>query len=378
MAAAIETLSDGSVDPRWLVYMSPSISVCGVSQRAGLLEHPAEALQFYRSAGIQVAFEELHCGVRAVFVLGADETACQDIFGIQARGMIYDGAGRAFFEPKLQEAMLLGTQQALERVGAFERLQARVLIFEAIVQPWSLKRQEQLARNILPAAATLLASRSRALEALEQALQRRLPVKQLRDGAARDREAALAAQRASAGLVWPVKGAEGIKLAPLHLLGSERRSYLTEDRRWQAQELDRWLPGWSQWVPTRRIFVTAYEHERAVMDFWDQIQQRRGAGLLVRSVDPLPRHAGRLEAPLMKVRTREFLRVVYGPQYLNPDMLQWLRERPVRQLRQVCAREWALAAEGLDIFPRGEGFASYHPFALGVLASQNELIDPRR
>lgn len=80
----------------------------------------------------------------------------------------------------------------------------------------------------------------------------------------------------------------------------------------------------------------------------------------------------------MKVRTRDFLRVVYGPQYLNPDMLQWLRERPVRQLRQVCAREWALAAEGLEVFPRGEGFASYHPFALGVLASQNELIDPRR
>lgn len=378
VSAALEQLSDSSVDPRWLIYIPPSIAICSPSQRAGLLEHPSDVLQFYRSAGLPVVMEEMHFGVRAVFIIGRTDAACDARFGVAAPGMIYDGQGKAFFEPRLQEPAILLARETLERAGAFERLGAELLIFEALVQPWSLKRQEYMARQALPAATALLGSRGRALEALELAMQRRIPVKALRDAAARDREAALQAQKALQSCTWPVKGIEQVKIVPIQLLASDRTTYVQQDRRWQVTELERWCQESPQFVKCRRVFVSGHDQERAALELWDTLQQGRGAGMVARTLDAMPRQGGRLEVPVMKIRSRDFLRVVYGPQYLNPDMLQWLRERPVRQLRAVSARECALAAEGLELFVQGSGFAAYHPYALAVIASQQEVTDSRR
>ena len=51
-AAALEVMSRFAVDPRWLVYLPPTMSPSETSQEPGYLEHPAEALAYFRSSGV--------------------------------------------------------------------------------------------------------------------------------------------------------------------------------------------------------------------------------------------------------------------------------------------------------------------------------------
>ena len=42
-AAALEVMSRFAADPKWLIYLPPTMSPSETSRREGLLEHPAEA-----------------------------------------------------------------------------------------------------------------------------------------------------------------------------------------------------------------------------------------------------------------------------------------------------------------------------------------------
>jgi protein phosphatase len=60
-AAALEVMSRFAADPRWLIYLPPTMSPCEISSEAGLLDHPAEAFAYYRSQGApRVVCEEKH------------------------------------------------------------------------------------------------------------------------------------------------------------------------------------------------------------------------------------------------------------------------------------------------------------------------------
>jgi protein phosphatase len=68
--AALEVMSRFAANPKWLIYLPPTMSPCETSREAGLLEHPAEAYAYFRCQGVaQVVCEEKHMGSRAVVVV---------------------------------------------------------------------------------------------------------------------------------------------------------------------------------------------------------------------------------------------------------------------------------------------------------------------
>lgn len=60
----------------------------------------------------------------------------------------------------------------------------------------------------------------------------------------------------------------------------------------------------------------------------------------------------RLVQPGVKVRGREYLRIVYGPDYTS--RLDRLRQRHLGLKRSLALREYALGIEALDRLARGE------------------------
>jgi hypothetical protein len=73
---ALEVMSRWAADPKWLIYLPPTMSPSETSRLPGLLEHPAEAFTYYRAHGIpKVVCEEKHMGSRAVVVVCRDEAA---------------------------------------------------------------------------------------------------------------------------------------------------------------------------------------------------------------------------------------------------------------------------------------------------------------
>ena len=116
-AAALEVMSRFAVDPRWLIYLPPTMSPCETSREAGLLEHPAEGFAHYRAEGVpRVVCEEKHMGSRAVVVVCRDEQAARDRFGVATgeTGSVYTRTGRRFFNDLELEAQFLDrVRQAL-------------------------------------------------------------------------------------------------------------------------------------------------------------------------------------------------------------------------------------------------------------------------
>ena len=71
-AAALEVMSRFAVDPRWLIYLPPTMSPPATTTREGLLEYPTEAFDAYRSAGItELICEEKHMGSRTIAIVDA-------------------------------------------------------------------------------------------------------------------------------------------------------------------------------------------------------------------------------------------------------------------------------------------------------------------
>ena len=81
--------------------------------------------------------------------------------------------------------------------------------------------------------------------------------------------------------------------------------------------------------------------------------------------------------PGVKVRGREYLRIIYGPEYTSPENLERLRDRKVSHKRSLAGREFALGVEAVERFVRKEPLYRVHECVFGVLALESEPIDPR-
>ncbi|HEX2823829.1 MAG TPA: polynucleotide kinase-phosphatase, partial [Streptosporangiaceae bacterium] len=69
-AAALEVMSRFAIDPRWLLYLPPTMSPVTTSPHPGTLEHPEQAFAAYRADGVSsVLCEEKHMGSRAVLLV---------------------------------------------------------------------------------------------------------------------------------------------------------------------------------------------------------------------------------------------------------------------------------------------------------------------
>ena len=84
-----------------------------------------------------------------------------------------------------------------------------------------------------------------------------------------------------------------------------------------------------------------------------------------------------LVQPAVKCRGREYLRIIYGPEYTAPENLNRLRERGLAGKRSLALREFALSIEALERFVRHEPLHRVHECVFGLLALESEPVDPR-
>ncbi len=146
--AALEVMSRFAINPKWLIYLPPTMSPSETSKLSDYLEYPKEAFDYYRGAGVEkVICEEKHMGSRAIVIVGKDEKTIQQTFGIENEGIgvIYTRTGRAYFNDKVTEqAFLQRVNGALEQSGFYERFQTDWVCLDAELMPWSAKAQSLL------------------------------------------------------------------------------------------------------------------------------------------------------------------------------------------------------------------------------------------
>lgn len=385
-AAALEVMSRFAVDPRLLPYLPPTMAPTATSQVEGYLEHPAEAFAQYKEDGVaRVVCEEKHMGSRAVALVCRDAGVARERFGVAEgpTGALYTRTGRPFFDDSAVTEEILGRlREAVTAAGLWEELGTDWLLLDAELMPWSLKASGLLRSQYAAVGAAAGAAFPGALTALEGAAERGVGVRELL-GKQRERAADAAAfTEAYRRYCWATDGLEGVRLAPFQILAVQGRSLAAVPHDEQLALIDRLVEhdGSGLLQTTRRLFVDTGDAEsvRGGVDWWLEMTGRGGEGMVVKPVGAVVRSGqGRLVQPGIKCRGREYLRIIYGPEYTRPENLARLRGRFLNHKRSLALREYALGLEALDRLAEGEPLWRVHEAVFGVLALESEPVDPR-
>ncbi|GAB2856189.1 polynucleotide kinase-phosphatase [Nocardioides pacificus] len=382
-AGALEVMSRFALHPRWVPYLPPTMAPVATSRRVDLLEHPAEAFEAYASQGTtDLICEEKHMGSRAVALVCRDAAAAAARFGATAgeSGAVYTRTGRSFFERDLTERLLEGLRGAVGAAGLWEELGTDWLLLDAELLPWSAKAEELLREQYAAVGAAAGAMLPAAVSGLQQAADRGIDVSDLL-GRTRAREDD--AERFTAAYrryVWPTDGLDGVRLAPFQVLAAQGATYHDHDHGWHLAVADRLVEAAPALVrTTRRVRVDATDPDSlaAATRWWEDLTEAGGEGMVVKPFANLTRTRGGPAQPGLKVRGREYLRLIYGPDYTAPEHLTRLRDRNLGHKRSLALREYALGLEALERHARDEPLWRVHEAVFAVLALESEPVDPR-
>jgi protein phosphatase len=383
-AAALEVMSRFAMDPRWLVYLPPTMAPTATSMRPDLLEHPESAFAEYRSEGVpQVICEEKHMGSRAIVVVCRDGDIARERFGVDSgeTGAIYTRTGRPFLDGREDtEAALSRVREAADAADMWGELDTGWLVLDCELMPWSAKAIELIRRQYAAVGAAAHAALAATVATLETAQTRGLEVEKLLDHERRRIEDIDRYVDAYRRYVWPVNGVADLRLAPFHILAAETGVFSSHDHAWHLARCDRLVaadPDWFQQTGRLVLDLTDAEDEARGLAWWEELTGRGGEGMVVKPMSFVAQGRRGIVQPGIKCRGREYLRIIYGPEYTDPSQIERLRSRNLGRKRSLAVREFGLGIEALERFVRREPLYRVHECVFGVLAMESEPVDPR-
>jgi protein phosphatase len=394
--AALEVMSRFAADPKWLIYLPPTMSPCESSSRESFLEYPTEAFDYYRKAGVEtVVCEEKHMGSRAVVVACRDAESAKSRFGIETgeQGIVYTRTGRRFFNDLETEGALISRlAKAMEKSGFWDVFETNWVCLDCELMPWSAKAQDLLqnqyaavgaaARQAVPAVVASLQEAAARLESSESVAS----IEGLLERFSTTGNNVEKFTNAYRQYCWPVDSIEDLRLAPFHILATEKSVHVDRDHLWHMSEIAKFCEADSShlFFTTRHLKVDLSDPASVAAgeNWWRELTSTGGEGMVVKPLDfiELTRPTkGRSDVcqPAVKVRGSEYLRIIYGPDYDTSENLSRLRQRHLGRKRSLAIREFALGIEALERFVAREPLRKVHECVFGVLALESEPVDPR-
>lgn len=382
-AAALEVMSRFAVDPHWLIYLPPTMSPSETSKEERMLEHPQDAFAYYRTHGVsQVVCEQKHMGSRAVVIVCREPHVAKRRFGLseEVDGISYTRAGRPFFtDDKLEREFLAVVKNAITAANLWNELESDWFCLDCELMPWSVKAQGLLQAQYAPVGTAGRLALKEALTQLEAAKNRGID---LGDLPKHYETRALTLERyteAYAQYCWPVKSLADFKLAPFHILAGEGKVFTDKNHIWHMTMISKICAGQELLLATPYQVVDVYDEARCHkgIEWWEELTARGGEGMVVKPLDFIAEYKGQIIQPAVKCRGREYLRIIYGPEYTLPDNLKRLRQRSLGRKRSLALREFALGIEALERFVKREPLYQIHECVFAVLALESEPVDPR-
>ena len=382
--AALEVMSRFAIDPRWLIYLPPTMSPVETSPLDGYLEHPTEAFDYYKKQGVvEVICEEKHMGSRAVMIVCRDKNVAERKFGVSGgrNGILYTRTGRPFFKDEgMERAMVSKVRTALGKSGFWKEQQTDWVILDCELMPWSAKAQALLVDQYASVGAAATAALPQVSAVLEMAGKRGIETEELLNQY-KEKEAALEKYvTAYQQYCWPVESLADYKLAPFHILATERAVHADKDHVWHMETLRKVCqvdPELMLATTWHRVDLRDEEAVAKATQWWLDLTGKGGEGMVVKSLDFVVKNKRKIVQPAMKVRGKEYLRIIYGPEYDRAENLTRLKKRNLRSKRNLAISEFALGMEALERFVRGDSLRRVHECVFGVLALESEAVDPR-
>ncbi|MBI3221225.1 MAG: polynucleotide kinase-phosphatase [Bacteroidetes bacterium] len=383
--AALEVMSRFAINPKWLIYLPPTMSPSETSALNDYLEHPIEALNYFKSQGVdKVVCEEKHMGSRAILVIGKDEEAIRTRFGIENEGIgvCYTRTGRNFFtDSELEKQFIDRVNKALTSADFWTRFQTDWVCLDAELMPWSAKAQALLKDQYASVGAAASAALTHVMDVLTETTARNLGgLDELQKRFAAKKEMMADYTTAYRNYCWPVNSVDDYKLAQFHILATEGAVHVDKDHVWHMNEISLLCAHDPQWLMATPYHVVDLNDQTAVdatIQWWTELTDKGGEGMVIKPYQFITTGKKGLVQPAIKCRGREYLRIIYGPEYTAPENSVRLKNRGLSGKRSLALREFALGVESLERFVKKEPLRKVHECVFAVLALESEEIDPR-
>jgi len=382
---ALEVMSRFAINPKWLIYLPPTMSPCATSDLPNFLEHPVQALNYYQKRGVEkVVCEEKHMGSRAVLVICKDEETVLKRFGIENEGIgvCYTRTGRNFFnEPVMEKAFMTRVNQCLSEANIWEKFNTDWICLDAELMPWSAKAQALLKDQY----ASVGAAAGNALTVVEQVLQKAVGrgMKEAQSCLEKFETKAKAIDKyvkAYQNYCWTVRNIDDYKLAPFHILATEGRVHVDKTHEWHMEhiaEICQNDPRLFMTTPYKIVELNDPSSFDDAVQWWLDLTSKGGEGMVVKPYHFIAYGSEGLLQPAVKCRGSEYLRIIYGPEYDAPENIERLKNRSLSRKQSLALREFALSIEGLERFVKKEPLRRVHESVFGILALESEEVDPR-
>ena len=383
--AALEVMSRFAINPKWLIYLPPTMSPCATSDLPNYLEHPLQAINYYKKRKVEkIVCEEKHMGSRAVLVICKDEQTVLERFGIENEGIgvCYTRTGRNFFnDQKIESVFLKRVQEALTKAEFWEKHQTNWVCLDAELMPWSAKAQSLLKDQYAAVGASAKNALIEVAQVLQQTTKRNIEgVDELLNKFSKKSSAIDKFTAAYRNYCWEITSLEDYKLAPFHILATEGQVHVDKHHEWHMENSKEICLADEQIfkiTPYKIVETKDEDSINEVINWWMELTEKGGEGMVVKPYDFLTYGTEGLLQPAVKCRGSEYLRIIYGAEYDTPTNMERLKDRGLSKKRSLALREFALGIEGLERFVRKEPLRRIHESIFGVLALESEEVDPR-
>jgi protein phosphatase len=246
------------------------------------------------------------------------------------QGICYTRTGRRFFENNALENELLSIiGSALDRSQFWERFKTDWVCLDCELMPWSAKAIELVRQQYASVGTAARVGLGEAVSVLEHASGRGMDVAAL------------------------VESIRDIRVAPFHIMATEGTVHSDTDHVWHMAEIAAVVGNASELLlatPYQVVDLSDGASEAAATAWWTDLTAKGGEGAVVKPLSFVATGSRGLLQPAIKCRGREYLRIIYGPEYTLPQHLSRLRERGLSGKRSLALREFALGIEGLERF----------------------------
>jgi protein phosphatase len=382
--AALEAMSRFAANPKWLIYLPPTMSPVATSTVPGYLEYPTEALSFYHSQDVKtVVCEEKHMGSRAIVIVCQSEAVAERRFGVvgEGIGICYTRTGRKFFtDDKLETAFLDRIHIALTNSNFWQELETDWVCLDCELMPWSAKAQELIRQQYAPVGMASRVTLSKSIDLLERASSRGVNIDNGVETYRSRYQLAADYTAAYRRYCWTVTSLDDLKLAPFHILATEGKVHTDKTHLWHLQQIAKICQADDKLLlATNYRVIDLADREQVEMgvNWWLEMTKNGGEGMVVKPMDFIVTGSKGVLQPAVKCRGQEYLRIIYGAEYTLPANLDRLRKRGLSLKRSLASREFALGIEALQRFVNREPLRRIHECVFAILALESQPIDPR-
>lgn len=392
-AAALEVISRYSADPKWLIYLPPTMSPCEASTLDDYLEYPTQAFKYFADNNVkEVICEKKHMGSRCVIIVCRNKDAAEKRFGVKdgSIGIFYTRTGREMFTNlQTQRDLLERLKNILEERGFFDDFHTDWVCLDAEAMPWSAKAIHLIKTQYAPVGRSGRQSTAEAVSALKKAVNtikqvgaadNSIDLDKLLDYYRQKEEAVNLYTDAYREYCFRAEKPEDYRIAPFHILAAGGEVFNKKDHLWHMENIKKYIAEEDGvFIATPYIIVNTEDDKsvKSACGRWLNLTGNGGEGMVVKPMGFTVFNNNKLVQPAIKCRGREYLRIIYGPEYIFPDHLRRLKKRSLNKKRRLALAEYALGILSLERFVKGTSFADMHEAVFGVLALESEPIDPR-